>query len=136
SMDDVIDGLVDLMKSEKPMSVIDARKLESLGETLGEDILQSLGETLAESHDKSRERIHLQLQLPRDLMEYPWELMHHKGGWLAEDFALGRQVFSRSVSRNLTSRVPGPLRALVIGNPPTEDVQLPYAAHEAEIIAK
>ena len=135
ALGDVIDGLVELMKSDKPVTSNDVRRLESLGQTLGEDVLQNLGETLAESVDASRERIHLQLQLPRDLMGYPWELMHHKGGWLSEDFALGRQVFSRSVGRGLTSRMPGPLRALVIGNPPTEDVQLPYAAHEAEIIA-
>ena len=132
---DVIDGLVTLMKSEQSVSPADVRRIESLGETLGEDILQDLGVTLSTGARTSSERIHLQLQIPRELMAYPWELMRHQSGWLGEDFALGRQVFSRSGRRGIAGRVPGPLRALVIGNPPTEGRQLPYAAREAEVIA-
>jgi hypothetical protein len=132
---DVIDGLVTLMKSEQSVSPADVRRIESLGETLGEDILQDLGMTLSTGARTSSERIHLQLQIPRELMAYPWELMRHQSGWLGEDFALGRQVFSRSGRRSIGGRVPGPLRALVIGNPPTEGRQLPYAAREAEVIA-
>jgi CHAT domain-containing protein len=131
----VIDGLVKMLKAAAPLSLADAKRLESLGETLGEDILQDLGVKLTEAN-RGQDQVHLQLQIPRELMKYPWELMHYKDGWLSEHFAMGRQVFSRMGGGVVRSRVPGPLRALVIGNPPTSERTLPYAAQEAEQIAR
>jgi hypothetical protein len=134
AMRDVVTRLVELLKSSGGVAGADVKQLESLGETLGEDILQDLGIVLANAN-ASRERIHVQLQIPRELMPYPWELMHHKGGWLSEDFAVGRQVFSRTGAGSIRSRVPGPLRALVIGNPTSDERPLAYAAAEASRIA-
>jgi CHAT domain-containing protein len=134
ALEGVIAGLVDLLEPGTPLTRDDAKRIESLGETLGEDILQELGLKLTEAN-RSADQIHLQLQIPRELMKYPWELMHYKDGWLSEHFAMGRQVFSR-MDRGVTRwRVPGPLRALVIGNPPTHERTLPYAAQEADDIA-
>jgi hypothetical protein len=131
----VIDGLVAMLEAAEPLSSADTKRIESLGGTLGEDILQELGVKLTEAN-RARDQIHLQLQIPRELMKYPWELMHYKGGWLSEHFAMGRQVFSRMGGGVVRARVPGPLRALVIGNPPTRERTLPYAAQEAEQIAR
>src|SRR5262249_5759720 len=62
--------------------------------------------------------VHLQLQLPRQLMRYPWELMHDRNGWLGERYAVGRQVFMESAAtRWIGRRRAGPLRALVVGDP-------------------
>jgi len=99
-----IDGLVRVLESSDALSESDITRVESFGETFGEDILQSLGITLAR-YAKSPERIHLQLQILRDLMGLPWELMKHKGGWLGEDFAIGRQVFSRTSGNVVRARV-------------------------------
>lgn len=134
-LESIVSELVGLLESGEPLTVDDATRLESLGAMLGEDILQELGAKLAEAR-KGPGQIHLQLQIPRRLMKYPWELMHYKDGWLSEDFAVGRQVFSRVGAGRTRSRVPGPLRALVIGNINTKEKPLAYAEHEAEEIAK
>jgi CHAT domain-containing protein len=134
-LESIVSELVGLLESGEPLTVGDANRLESLGAMLGEDILQELGAKLAEAR-KAPGQIHLQLQIPRRLMKYPWELMHYKDGWLSEDFAVGRQVFSRIGAGRTRSRVPGPLRALVIGNVNTKEKPLAYAEHEAEEIAK
>jgi hypothetical protein len=133
---DVLASLVAMLGPAGKASAADIAAIESLGETLGEDVLQDLGITLAKTVEMSREKIHLQLQIPRELMRYPWELMHHKGGWLSEHFALGRQVFTRSGAGGVRSRIPGPLRALVIGNPTCDASPLPYATREAEAIVR
>jgi CHAT domain-containing protein len=134
TLESIVTGLVTLLKPGTPLTPEDAKRIESLGETLGEDILQELGVNLSEASQSSRQ-IHLQLQIPRDLMKYPWELMHFKNGWLSEHFAMARQVFSGLSSGIMRSRVPGPLRALVIGNPKTTTTSLVYAAQEAQEIA-
>ena len=130
----VIDGLVKLLEPGTALTAADAKRIESLGETLGEDILQELGVKLTDA-SQSPDQIHLQLQIPRELMKYPWELMHYKDGWLSEHFAMGRQVFSRMGGGVMRSRIPGPLRVLIIGNPRTKERPLAYAAQEAEEIA-
>ena len=134
ALKETIAGLERLLKLDTAVDAVAARAIESLGKSLGEDILQDLGVKLAENVDPA-ERAHLQLQIPRDLMQYPWELMQHKSGWLAEHFALGRQVFSRTGGGTVKWRVPGPLRALVIGNPTVDAPPLPYAEREAAIVA-
>src|SRR4030095_16999330 len=58
------------------------------------------------------------LQIPSELMRYPWELMHDRHGMLCERFAMGRQVFMESRwTRRLTKRKPRPISVLVIGDP-------------------
>lgn len=131
----VLTSLVKMIETTSTPSAADVSLIESLGDTLGEDILQDLGITLARAAETFHERIHLQLQIPRELMRYPWELMHHKNGWLSADFALGRQVFTRTGGGTVRARVPGPLRALIVGNPVSDQRSLPYAAREATRIA-
>ena len=134
-LESLVSELVSLLKPGTPLTVADANRIESLGATLGEDILGELGTRLAEA-GAAPGQIHLQLQIPRRLMKYPWELMHYKDGWLSEHFAMGRQVVSRMSAARMRSRVPGPLRALVIGNPRTTETSLAYAAEEAAAIAQ
>ena len=56
------------------------------------------------------------MQMPRELMRYPWELLRDRRGWLVERFAIGRQVIADgdTVSRWTASRRHGPLRLLVV----------------------
>lgn len=135
ALGEVLRKLVALLEDHTTVGASDVAELESFGETIGEDVLQQLGVKLANEAATSKDRIHLQLQIPRELMAYPWELMHHKDGWLSEHFAVGRQVFSRTASGATRARVPGALRVLIIGNPVSEQRPLPYAALEAEVIA-
>ncbi len=134
ALDEVIKGLERLLEPGTAMDATSVRAIESLGKSFGEDILQDLGIKLADSA-ATGDRLHLQLQIPRDLMHYPWELMQHKSGWLAEDFALGRQIFSRTAVGTARGRVPGALRALVIGNPQSQTPVLSYAVREAAIVS-
>lgn len=117
------------------------RRLKAVGGLLGDDILQSLGRTLDEERTLSQDdlgagHVHLQLQIPRELMAYPWELMHHRGEWLSERFAVGRQVFmATGLARRVPRRRQGRVRILVIGDPILNDSswsQLPGAQAEAE----
>lgn len=134
ALGEVLRKLVELLEEQTSVTARDVAELESFGETLGEDVLQQLGVKLASEAASSRDQVHLQLQIPRELMAYPWELMHHKDGWLSEHFAMGRQVFSRTAGTATRARVPGPLRVLVVGNPLSDQRPLPYAALEAEVI--
>jgi hypothetical protein len=64
------------------------QRLRSVGSLLGEDIFQVLGRTLEEERvsalaETGSGSVHLSLQLPRELMGYPWELMHQRGEWLS-----------------------------------------------------
>ncbi len=100
------------------------RYLDSLGKTLGEDIIQKLGGALYNAHRQAVQLSqtagapHLQLQLPRSLMRYPWELMHDEHGLLCDRYALGRQVFMEvGTARQITRRRDGVIRALIIGDP-------------------
>ncbi|RME48896.1 MAG: CHAT domain-containing protein, partial [Caldilineae bacterium] len=130
--------------------------LQSLGRTLGEDIIQNLSEHLDGEYRKlawlGRETgaPHLQLQLPRPLMRFPWELMHDGNDLLCERYALGRQVFMETgTTRQVTRRRSGVIRVLLIGDPLFEEsflrraaereerwAQLPGARAEAEEVAR
>ena len=60
--------------------------------------------------------MHLVLQVPRELMRYPWELLRDRRGWLVERFAIGRQIIAEAdtaFSMASTQRH-GPLRLLVV----------------------
>ncbi|MGE3511194.1 MAG: CHAT domain-containing protein, partial [Vicinamibacterales bacterium] len=119
--------------------------LRAIGGLLGEDIFQALGRTLDDERLAVREETpgatpHLQLQIPVELMGYPWELLHRRGVWLGEQFALGRQVFMPTgLARRVPARRQGCVRPLVIGDPifdpDVEYRQLAGARREAEQVA-
>lgn len=121
--------------------------LESVGRALGEDIIQNLADYLDAEYSQlawftNVSAPHLQLQIPRQLMRYPWELMHDGSGLLCERYALGRQVFMETAqTRPLTVRKNGAIRALIIGDPQftpefaAQWPQLPGAREEAEQVA-
>lgn len=132
--------LEDLLAAES-MTHEGFKRLRAVGGLLGDDILQALGRTLEEERSLSQDdlgagHVHLQLQIPRELMAYPWELMHHRGEWLCERFAVGRQVFmATGLARRVPRRRQGRVRILVIGDPVLDDAdwsQLPGARAEAE----
>ena len=120
--------------------------LRSIGGLLGEDILQALGRALEDDRAAALTEFpdatpHLQLQIPRELMQYPWELMQHRGEWFGERYAIGRQVFMETgLSRRVPSRRPGRVRPLVVGDPVFDESlkwrQLPGARREAEQVAE
>ena len=119
--------------------------LRAIGGLLGEDLFQALGRTLDEERRLIREESpdavpHLQLQIPRELMRYPWEMLHHHGEWLGELYAMGRQVFMETgLARRVPTRRQGRVRPLIIGDPIFDaglgHRQLPGARDEAEQVA-
>jgi pimeloyl-ACP methyl ester carboxylesterase len=118
--------------------------LRSIGGLLGEDIFQALGSRLEDERRAVREETpdatpHLQLQIPLELMKYPWELLHHHGEGLGERYAMGRQVFMETgLARRVPGRRQGRVRPLVIGDPLLDSGkwrQLPGARDEAEQVA-
>ncbi|MEO8493535.1 MAG: CHAT domain-containing protein, partial [Planctomycetota bacterium] len=124
------------------------KRLRAIGGQLGDDIFQTLGEILEQARMKALEGSahlapHLQLQIPRELMGYPWELMHHNGKWLSEQFAIGRQVFMETgMARRVSRRGRGRVRPLIVGDPKLDLRvqksgwrQLPGARAEAEQVA-
>ena len=113
----------------------DVQLMERLGMTWGEDILQDLGLTLGDAARRAKSNSHLQLEIPRELMPYPWELMQHSRGWLCEDFALGR-VSLRARAPKTRTRLSGPLRVLIVANPTSEQRPHPYAAQEARAVVE
>ncbi len=99
------------------------REFESLGRSLGEDVIQQLDSPLADEwqhvlSENPNDVLHLQLQLPLDLMRYPWELMHDGEAFLGERYALGRQLSTPSgMARPVPTRTQRGLRVLIIGDP-------------------
>jgi hypothetical protein len=146
-MDRALDELTALLR-EPAMTVGSLKKLRSIGGLLGEDIFQSLGRTLEEERleiaaDGKGMTPHLQLQIPGELMKYPWELLHQNGEWLGERYAMGRQVFMQTgLARRIPARRQGTIRILIIGDPVLETSmkdkgwrQLSGARAEAEQVA-
>jgi hypothetical protein len=91
-------------------------RLACCGSLLGDDILYGIGDRLAEVTPSDGRPVHLVLQMPRELMRYPWELLRDRHGWLVERFAVGRQVIAEadSISEWAGTRRRGPLRFLVV----------------------
>jgi hypothetical protein len=124
-MDRALDELNTLLQ-ERAATPGSLKKLRSIGGLLGEDIFQSLGRTLDEERadiiaDQTGITPHLQLQIPSELMKYPWELLHQRGEWLGERYALGRQVFMPTgLARRVPARRQGKIKALIIGDPVLE----------------
>jgi hypothetical protein len=145
-MDRALDELNALLQ-ERAATAGSLKKLRSIGGLLGEDIFQSLGRTLDEERadiiaDQTGMTPHLQLQIPSELMKYPWELLHQRGEWLGERYALGRQVFMQTgLARRVPARRQGKIKALIIGDPILEKGmtekwrQLGGARAEAEQVA-
>lgn len=126
----------------------DVETFQSISSGLGDDVLASVKNTLALIEKRSdeqqsdvppddREPPHLQLQIARELMRYPWELLDDGRGRLSDRFAVARAAFlETSVARPVTARRPGPLRVLVIGDPRSDAAPpLPEAREEAAHIA-
>ncbi len=95
------------------------RTLERLcrcGSLLGDDILFGISDHLADIQPSGDRSVHLVLQMPRELMRYPWELLRDRHGWLVERFAIGRQLIADADSAPAwaSSRRNGPLRLLVV----------------------
>jgi hypothetical protein len=97
-----------------PRSALD--RLAACGSLLGDDILYGVSEHLAEVQPTAERAVHLVLQMPRELMRYPWELLRDRHGWLIERFALGRQVIADADAAPSweSSRRNGALRLLVV----------------------
>jgi hypothetical protein len=92
------------------------QRLARCGSQLGDDLLYGISDHLGEVEPTENRAVHLVLQIPRELMRYPWELLRDRRGWLVERFAIGRQVIADSgtVPRWTSSRRQGPLRLLVV----------------------
>jgi CHAT domain-containing protein len=92
------------------------QRLARSGSLLGDDILHGIGDELAKITSEDNRPVHLVLQMPRELMRYPWELLRDESGWLVDRFAIGRQLIAdlETVGRWSSSRRQGPLRLLVV----------------------
>ena len=116
SINDALNGLERLLRHPwaEPEEL---EYLQALGQTLGEDIIENLSNDLAQERERAHrsngeDSLHLQMQMPRELMRYPWELMSDRRGMLCERYALGRQVFMKSgLARRIAARRSGRIRA-------------------------
>lgn len=122
SLDIALDGLAQLLNSVDDNPDV-LRDLEAFGRTLGEDLIQDLADRLEAERIAATEGAmditpHLRLQIPSELMRYPWELMYDRHGMLCERYAMGRQVFMEpQMAKRVMRRKPGPIQVLVIGDP-------------------
>ena len=121
-MDRALNGL-NLLLQQDVITTRSLADLRAIGGLLGEDIFQTLGRVLEDERTSVQEESpdatpHLQLQIPLELMKYPWELLHRRGEWLGERYAMGRQVFMETgLARRVPARRQGRVRPLVIGDP-------------------
>lgn len=129
TLDSIWRNLATLINQCEPHQQL-VNKLRALGASLGEDVIQDLVGALEQARqsmvDERNETPHLTLQLPREFMRFPWELMNDREGLLSERYALGRQVFMesrfvRAVARHQANNI----RVLIIGDPlPSNDFAL------------
>lgn len=91
-------------------------RLSRCGSLLGDDMLYGISEHLAGIQTSGDRDVHLVLQMPRELMRFPWELLRDRNGWLVERFALGRQLIADAdaAPKWASSRRNGPIRLLVV----------------------
>ncbi len=129
TLESIWKNLTSLLTLNQPCQDL-ALRLRSLGASLGEDVIQDLVGALELARqsvvEEREETPHLTLQLPREFMRFPWELMQDRDGLLSENYALGRQVFMDSrFTRNVTRHQANTIRVLVIGDPITSDFVQP-----------
>lgn len=122
------------------------RYLEGLGASLSEDVASDLHEQLERERKRvletgRRREAHLALQLPRELMGYPWELMQLPvrapgAGFemLAERFAVGRQMWSDRAPQRVGDS--DRTRVLIVADPSTRYDDLPAAREEGREIER
>jgi len=98
----------------KPADLV--QRLVRCGSLLGDDILFGISDRLAMVQPAEDRPVHLVLQMTREMMRYPWELLRDRNGWLMDRFAIGRQVIADadSAGRWARPRRQGPLRLLVV----------------------
>ena len=115
-LDNVLEEIEAIGSDVDAQPVRTVQRLARCGSLLGDDVLYGIGDRLAEIEPLDDRAVHLVLQMPRELMRYPWELLRDRRGWLIERFAIGRQLIADadSVVRWTTSRRHGPLRLLVV----------------------
>jgi len=138
TIDSTLIRLEDLLK--RPwITQQEMKTFESLGKTLGEDVIQKLHCQLSEEwqhvlKENPDDVLHLQLQLPLELMRFPWELMHDGEAFLGERYGLGRQLYMPTgMSRAVPRRKQRGIKVLIIGDPKLEGpgrFQQLYAARE------
>lgn len=122
SVDATLRGLEHLLNSLDDNPDV-LRDLEAFGRTLGEDLIQDLADRLQAERQAAMEGVvemtpHLRLQIPGELMRYPWELMYDRHGMLCERYAMGRQVIlAAQMAKSVARRKPGPIEVLIIGDP-------------------
>ncbi len=87
---------------DKPrLDAADVQQFHAVGAALGADVFQDLRPALRAIEEKwaeaSRccnlcdfEPAHLQIQVPQELMRFPWELLNDGTRWLCSRFAIGR----------------------------------------------
>jgi CHAT domain-containing protein len=145
-----IQAELEQLLKQPSLRAADLDRFEALGRTLGEDVVQELDDSLARLiRDQAEELggatdavepVHLQLQLPRELIGHPWELLHDGKGWFGERFAIARSVFMGvGVARRVPSRGADPVRVLLVGDPLLDGArarQLPGAREETIQIAE
>ncbi len=85
------------------------------------------------SQEFVRTNVDCAIQLTTNRVDIPWELLHDDHEFLCLSRPVGRRPQSLRDQRTLPFREPGPLRALVIGNP---NGDLPGAEEEAQMIAE
>ena len=78
--------------AQQPSRIV--QRLARCGSLLGDDILHGVSEQLAEIKSHDGRPVHLVMQMPRELMRYPWELLRDSSGWLVDRFAIGRQLIA------------------------------------------
>jgi hypothetical protein len=112
----VLDEIGNIGSDVTAQPVATLQRLARCGSLLGDDILYGISDRLSEIKPTEDRAVHLVIQVPRELMRYPWELLRDRHGWLVERFAIGRQVIADADSAPKWSsmRPNGPLRLLVV----------------------
>jgi hypothetical protein len=121
----ILGDLQNLLNNEAIEAGKKYRHLLSLGGILGDEVLQDMGRTLINEAElignrvaqqgDGKNRVHLQLQLPRELMNHPWELMSIGKRLVGEHFAIGRRVFMEpGFTRPVVERQQGRIRPLIV----------------------
>lgn len=125
--------------SRKKLTAADLEAIDGFGRSLGEDVIKKLAARLGEDRDSTEDgAMHLQLQLPRELMRFPWELMQDREGRLSDRYALARQVYvPEGLARSRPRLRHNRLRPLIVAAPPSAgSASLAASEHEGTEVVK